>query len=217
MTVAKNLFLVAIDPRTGRVRVVTRTVEAALGGAALIDLVLLGRLRLEGSGRKARVEVVDRTPVSDPALQTAFERVREQGRQTPKSTIARLGRRQRAVVLRDMEAAGTVRRQRRLVLERYDVADVVQRDDLVGRLRAVLLQEQPADETTGPLVGLLLATGHLGIAVTDRRELKVAKERAKVVAEGDWASEGVRGVLQDAQNAMTAVLTTGAVLSAINP
>ncbi len=135
MSVAKNLLLVAIDARTGRVRVVTRTVEAALGGAALIDLVLLGRLRLEGSGRKARVEVVDRTPVPDPALQQAFERVREQGRQTPKSTIARLGRRQRAVVLRDMEAAGTIRRQRRLVLERYDVADVVQRDDLVGRLR----------------------------------------------------------------------------------
>ncbi len=57
MSVAKNLLLVAIDARTGRVRVVTRTVEAALGGAALIDLVLLGRLRLEGSGRKARVEV----------------------------------------------------------------------------------------------------------------------------------------------------------------
>jgi hypothetical protein len=215
MTVAKDLLLVATDPRTGRVRLATTATEPALGGAALIDLVLLGRLRLVGAGRKARVEVVDRTPVADPPLQAAFARVWQQGRLTPKNTISRLGRRQRKVLLADLEAAGALRRQRRLLLERYDVGDPVHRDDLVTRLRAVLLQEQPADETTGPLVGLLLATGHLGIVV-DRRDVKAAKARAKVVAEGDWASDGVRQVIQDAQNAMTAVIGTSAVLGAIN-
>ncbi len=215
MTVAKDLLLVATDPRAGRVRLATTATEPALGGAALIDLVLLGRLRLVGSGRKARVEVVDRTPVADPPLQAAFARVWQQGRLTPKSTISRLGRRQRKVLLADLEAAGALRRRRRLLLERYDVGDPVHRDDLVARLRAVLLQEQPADETTGPLVGLLLAVGHLGVVV-DRRDVKAAKARAKVVAEGDWASDGVRQVLQDAQNAMTAVLGTSAVLGAIN-
>jgi hypothetical protein len=215
MTVAKDLLLVATDPRTGRVRLATTATEPALGGASLIDLVLLGRLRLVGAGRKARVEVVDRTPVADPPLQAAFARVWQQGRLTPKNTISRLGRRQRKVLLADLEAAGALRRQRRLLLERYDVGDPVHRDDLVTRLRAVLLQEQPADETTGPLVGLLLATGHLGIVV-DRRDVKAAKARAKVVAEGDWASDGVRQVIQDAQNAMTAVIGTSAVLGAIN-
>ncbi|ALX03347.1 GOLPH3/VPS74 family protein [Aeromicrobium erythreum] len=215
MTVAKDLLLVATDPRTGRVRLATTATEPALGGAALIDLVLLGRLRLVGAGRKTRVEVVDRTPVADPPLQAAFARVWQQGRLTPKNTISRLGRRQRKVLLADLEAAGALRRQRRLLLERYDVGDPVHRDDLVTRLRAVLLQEQPADETTGPLVGLLLATGHLGIVV-DRRDVKAAKARAKVVAEGDWASDGVRQVIQDAQNAMTAVIGTSAVLGAIN-
>ncbi|MCX6405907.1 MAG: GPP34 family phosphoprotein [Propionibacteriales bacterium] len=215
MTVAKDLLLVATDPRTGRVRLATTATEPALGGAALIDLVLLGRLRLVGAGRKARVEVVDRTPVADPSLQAAFARVWQQGRLTPKSTISRLGRRQRKVLLADLETAGALRRQRRLLLERYDVGDPVHRDDLVARLRAVLLQQQPADETTGPLVGLLLAIGHLGIVV-DRRDVKAAKARAKVVAEGDWASDGVRQVIQDAQNAMTAVIGTSAVLGAIN-
>ncbi|MEH3067650.1 MAG: GPP34 family phosphoprotein [Aeromicrobium erythreum] len=215
MTVAKDLLLVATDPRTGRVRLATTATEPALGGAALVDLVLLRRLRLVGAGRKARVEVVDRTPVADPPLQAAFARVWQQGRLTPKNTISRLGRRQRKVLLADLEAAGALRRQRRLLLERYDVGDPVHRDDLVTRLRAVLLQEQPADETTGPLVGLLLATGHLGIVV-DRRDVKAAKARAKVVAEGDWASDGVRQVIQDAQNAMTAVIGTSAVLGAIN-
>lgn len=215
MTVAKDLLLVATDPRTGRVRLATTATEPALGGAALIDLVLLGRLRLVGAGRKSRVEVVDRTPVADPPLQAAFARVWQQGRLTPKSTISRLGRRQRKVLLADLETAGALRRQRRLLLERYDVGDPVHRDDLVARLRAVLLQQQPADETTGPLVGLLLAIGHLGIVV-DRRDVKAAKARAKVVAEGDWASDGVRQVIQDAQNAMTAVIGTSAVLGAIN-
>lgn len=215
MTVAKDLLLVAIDARTGRVRVAPSVTEPALGGAALVDLVLLGRLRLDGTGRKARVEVVDRTPVADPALQAAFERVWQQGRLTPKAAITRLGRRQRKVVLADLEAAGTLRRQQRLLLERYDVGDPVHRDDLVTRLRAVLLHEQPADETTGPLVGLLLAVGHLGIVV-ERRDLKAAKARAKVVAEGDWASESVRQVVRDAQNTLTTLVGTSAVLSAIN-
>jgi hypothetical protein len=215
MTVAKDLVLVATDPRTGRVRLAATSTEPALGGAALVDLVLLGRLRLEGTGRKARVAVVDRTPVADPALQAAFERVWQQGRLTPKAAITRLGRRQRKVVLGDMVAAGALRRRPRLLLERYDVDAVMHRDDLLTRLRAVLLHEQPADETTGPLVGLLLAVGHLGLVV-ERRDVKAARRRAQVVAEGDWASDGVRQVIQDAQAAMTAVIGASAAIGAIN-
>jgi hypothetical protein len=216
-TVAENLLLVALDPESGKVRLPAMASEATLGGAALIDLVLLGRLELVGTGRKARVAVADRTPVDDLGLQAAFERVSQRGHQAPKSIVTRLGKKQRKAVLATMERAGLVRDLGRRVLgiplERYELVDVARRDDLLARLRQVLLQDQPADQVPGPLVGLLLAADLLRLVV-EKRDRKAAKARAKVVAEGDWASEGVRRAIQDAQTAMTAAMTASIAASA---
>jgi hypothetical protein len=216
-TVAENLLLVSLDPESGKVRLPSMASDAVLGGAVLIDLVLLGRLELVGSGRKARVAVADRTPVDDPDLQTAFDRVWQRGHQVPKSIVTRLGKKQRKAVLATLERKGLVRdAQRRFLgfpLERFELVDVARRDDLVARLRQVLLQDQPADQVTGPLVGLLLAADQLGL-VAEKRERKAAKARAKVVAEGDWASEGVRRAIQDAQAAMNAAMTATIVAGA---
>jgi hypothetical protein len=219
MTVARDLLLVALDPESGRVRLPSMASDATLGGAALIDLVLLGRLELVGTGRKARVAVADRTPVDDPDLQAAFERVWHKGHQVPKSIVTRLGKKQRKAVLASLEADGLVRDEQRRVLgfalERYELVDVARRDQLVGALRQVLLHDQPADQVTGPLVGLLLAADQLDLAV-EKRERKAAKARAKVVAEGDWASEGVRKAIQDAQAAMTAAMTATIAASSVS-
>ncbi len=213
---ARDLLLVALDPESGKVRLPSMAAEPALGGAALIDLVLLGRLELVGTGRKARVAVADRTPVDDPDLQAAFERVWQKGHQAPKAIVTRLGKKQRKAVLASLEADGLVRDEQRRVLgirlERYELVDVARRDQLVGAMRQVLLHDQPADQVTGPLVGLLLAADQLGLVV-EKRERKAAKTRAKVVADGDWASEGVRKAIQDAQAAMTAAMTASIAAS----
>lgn len=213
---ARDLLLVALDPESGKVRLPSMAAEPALGGAALIDLVLLGRLELVGTGRKARVAVADRTPVDDPDLQAAFERVWQKGHQPPKSIVTRLGKKQRKAVLASLEADGLVRDEQRRVLgirlERYELVDVARRDQLVGAMRQVLLHDQPADQVTGPLVGLLLAADQLGLVV-EKRQKKAAKARAKVVADGDWASEGVRRAIQDAQAAMTAAMTASIAAS----
>lgn len=199
MTVARDLLLVALDPESGKVRLPSMAAEPALGGAALIDLVLLGRLELVGTGRKARVAVADRTPVDDPDLQAAFERVWQKGHQAPKSIVTRLGKKQRKAVLASLEADGLVRDEQRRVLgirlERYELVDVARRDQLVGAMRQVLL-----------------AADQLGLVV-EKREKKGAKARAKVVADGDWASEGVRKAIQDAQAAMTAAMTASIAAS----
>lgn len=213
---ARDLLLVALDPESGKVRLPSMAAEPTLGGAALIDLVLLGRLELVGTGRKARVAVADRTPVDDPDLQAAFERVWQKGHQAPKAIVTRLGKKQRKAVLASLEADGLVRDEQRRVLgirlERYELVDVARRDQLVGAMRQVLLHDQPADQVTGPLVGLLLAADQLGLVV-EKRDKKAAKARAKVVADGDWASEGVRKAIQDAQAAMTAAMTASIAAS----
>ena len=45
-SLAQDLLLVALEPATGKVRLPSTASEATLGGAALVDLVLLGRLEL---------------------------------------------------------------------------------------------------------------------------------------------------------------------------
>lgn len=216
-SLAQDLLLVALDPATGRVRLPSTASEATLGGAALVDLVLLGRLELVESGRRARVAVADRTPVDDPDLQAAFERVWQRGHQAPRSIVTRLGRKHRKAVLAALARDGLLRDRGQRVLgiplERYDLVDVARRDALVGGLRQVLLHGQPADSRTGPLVGLLLASDQLGLVV-EKRERKAAKARAAVVAEGDWASEGVRRAIRDAQAAMNAALAASVAASA---
>ncbi len=42
-------------------------------------------------------------------------------------------------------------------VSRYEVVDSARRHDLVNRVRASLLHDQPADAETGPLIGLLSA------------------------------------------------------------
>ena len=219
MTVAQDLLLVALDPGSGKVRLPSTSSDVALGGAALTDLVLLGRLELVGEGRKAKVGVRDHAAVDDPDLQAAFERVRQRGPQVPKNVVGRLGKKQRKAVLATLVRAGVLRDREEKVLgfavERFELVDVARRDALLGRLRQVLLHGQPADGTTGPLVGLLLATDQLGLVVEDRRDRKAAKARAKEVADGDWASEGVRKAIQEAQLALTTavVASTAAATS----
>lgn len=215
MTVAQDLLLVALDPSSHKVRLSSMSSDATLGGAALLDLVTAGRLALQGEGRKARVVVADPAPVDDAVLEASFSRVRQRGHQRPATVVGRLGKGVRKAELVRLVESGTIaptgEKLLGLSLERHEVVDAARRDDLVARLRAVLLQDQPADATTGPLVGLLLASDQLKLVV-DGPDRKRAKGRAKVVSEGDWASEGVRAAIAQAQAAlMTAVISAGVV------
>ncbi|WP_375001635.1 GPP34 family phosphoprotein [Aeromicrobium sp. CTD01-1L150] len=209
MTVSQDLLLIALDPVKGTVRIPSTKSNPLLGGAALLELATLGHVAFEEERRKPRVVVADHSPASDPVLEAAFARIRHKGRQTPKSAVARLGKKQRRAVLASMERAGLVDDRGETFLgvrlERYELLDAAHRDDLLTRLRAILLQGLPADDTTGPLVGLLLAGDLLGIVV-ERADKKQAKARAKAVADGDWASDGVRQAIASAEAAMAAVV-----------
>lgn len=84
---------------------------------------------------------------------------------------------------------------------RWPVVDSVRRDNLLRLIASSLLHDQEADDSTGPLIGLLAASGKLPLVV-DKPELKAAKARAKVIAEGDWASDEVRKAIQAANTVM---------------
>lgn len=217
MNLAQDLLLVALDPASGTVRIPATQRGPVLGGAALVQLVRLERVGVEGERRRAQVLTLDPEPVDDPALEAAFTRIRQRGRQAPRAAVGRLGKGYRAAVLAALVDQGVLRERGATVLglpvQRLDLLDAARRDDLLVRLRAVLLQDQPTDDDTGPLVGLLLAAGLLELVV-ERPDRRQARARARVVAEGDWAAEGVRQAVAASQAAVTAALAGGAAAAA---
>jgi len=219
MTTAEDLLLIVTDPQTGKAQLDSMKADPVVGGAHLLDLVAAGRLSLDGPGRRARVVVASHTPVGDPVLDQAFARVRNRGRQTPQNAVTRLGKQGRkhvyaALVAKRQMQQRPVKALGMFPLSRYDVIDSARRNDLVNRVRASLLHDQPADAETGPLIGLL-AAADLTKLLVDKSERRLAKQRAKVIAEGDWASEGVRKAIQAAQSAVTAGIMVAATAGAV--
>ncbi|KQV74980.1 hypothetical protein ASC61_08205 [Aeromicrobium sp. Root344] len=218
MTTAEDLLLIVTDPGSGKAQLDSMKADPVIGGAHLLDLVTAGRLSLDGQGRRARVVVSSHTPVGDPVLDQAFARIRNRGRQTPQNAVTRLGKQGRKHVYAALVAKRQMQQRPAKALgifplSRYDVVDTARRNDLVNRVRASLLHDQPADAETGPLIGLL-AAADLTKLLVDKSERKLAKQRAKVIAEGDWASEGVRKAIQAAQSAVTAGIMVAATAGA---
>ena len=218
MTTAEDLLLVVTDLETGKPQLDSTKADPVIGGAHLLDLVGLGHLALEGEGRKARVVVTSHAPVGDPVLEQAFARVRNRGRQSPQNTVTKLGKQGRKLVYAALVEKGQMRVRPAKAfgvfpLSRHDVVDSARRHDLVNRIRATLLHDQPADAETGPLIGLLYAADLTKLLV-DKPDRRRAKARAKVIADGDWASEGVRKAIQAAQSAVTAGIVAATAATA---
>ncbi len=218
MSTAADLLLLVTDPETGRSELGMTEADYVVGGAMLYDLVTLGRLRLEGEGRKARVAVDDRSPLDDAALEAAFSRVRDRKPAKAQNIVARLGKNGQRNLYRGLVDEGAVRpRDAKLLglipLTRHDVLDAARRDQLLHRIRDVLLNDREPDEAIGPLIGLLSA-GNLVKLVVEKPDRKRAKKRAAEIAEGDWASESVRAAIRSAQAAMTAAVVAATAASA---
>ena len=219
MTTAEDLLLIVTDPLTGKPQLDSMKADPVLGGAHHLDLVAAGYLALDGVGRKARVIVVSHAPVGDPLLEQAFARIRNRGRQTPQNTVTKLGKQARKHVYASLVTKGQMRVRPDkafgiFALSRHEVVDSARRHDLINRVLASLLHDQPADAETGPLIGLL-AAADLTKLLVDKPERKRAKARAKVIAEGDWASEGVRKAIQAAQSAVTAGILAATTAGAV--
>ncbi len=219
MSTAEDFLLIATDPLSGKPLIGSPQADPVFGGAFLFDLVTAERVTLQGEGRKARTAIVDHAAVSDPVTEQAFARIRNRGMQKPQHVVTKLGKNSRKLLYESLESKGQVRRRPEkflgiFPLTRHDIIDTARRDDLLVRIQSSLLHGLSADAETGPLIALLSAADLVKIVV-DKPDRKLAKARAKELAAGDWASEGVRKAIQAAQAAITAgiVAATSAAAS----
>lgn len=206
MSTPADLALLALDPATGRSRLGSHA-DLILGGGVLHDLLLAGRIAVDGEGRHARVSVVDGSPTGSPVVDPALARLASRGKALrPRDAVGRLGKGLPKAVHADLVARGLLvdRSDRWLGLvprARYVVLPAAGRDELVAGVRAVLLGEREPDERHGALAALVGAAD-LVRHLVPRERRREATKRAKTLTEGAWASEGVRAAVKASEEAM---------------
>ncbi|MGG7572386.1 GOLPH3/VPS74 family protein [Streptomyces sirii] len=217
ITLAEEIMLLSLDDESG-VPEQRQAAGWAVAGGILLELVLAGRVSVEGK----YLGLTDRTPTGEPLLDgrmvllDAWLRGREKRRVTDWLTKDQ-GKAANAA-MESLCARGVVVEQQHRALglfpsRRYPEADSAPETELRQRLRAVVLDGAAPDERTAGLIALIHATKLHRLAFPDVPRKQVADRMAGVTA-GQWAAESVRAALHDVQVAMAAVVVVACVTAA---
>ncbi|MEV4421036.1 GPP34 family phosphoprotein [Patulibacter sp. NPDC049589] len=219
MLVAEDLALLLHDDDSGKGVADRNTVGLALAGAVLVELALLGRVRVAGDdedAKEGRLVLEGDGPVGDDLLDDGLAIVATKEGRRPKATLEKLRRGLRERVLERLVAAGELRREEHQALKvftttRWPAGDGHREDEVRRLVHGALLDGEDPDERTAALVGLVDAIDAT-TKVVPSDDRKALKRRAKEIADGPWAADAVRSAVRDVQVAvMTAVITSTTV------
>jgi Golgi phosphoprotein 3 (GPP34) len=217
MLIAEDLLLLLLDDETGAQRA-SMSSDTLMGGALLVELAARGLVTLGPSSSKWRTEddvlAIPGAAASDPVLQESLARVAKKSR-SAKELLDPLGKGVRDVLTDRLAERGVLHRKDDKVLglfsrTRWPAADSRHEADVRRRVDQALLHAQRPDQRTAALIALLLGVDELGIVCPEGRATKEIKERAKAIAEGNWASDAVGQAVQDVMNAamMAVIIST---------
>ncbi len=230
-TLCSDLLLALLSPEKETFVVDSMHWKAGLAGAAVVDAVLSGRLRLTSEGepgvRAGRLVLVGAAVPEDDSPWSEVLR-RAEG-QKPKNAVARVGGASswhdragqlRDVVMADLAREGVVsaHEHRSLGLfpsPRWTLLRPAERGAVLARVRAVLegAGTRRPEERDASLTGLLAATGALR-AVFPGLEKRWLTERGKAVVKGSWGSAAVSGAIEEVNTAVAAGVTAAIAGSA---
>ena len=111
MLIAEDLLLLATDDATGKITVSSMNLEPALAGAVVMELMVAGRVTIEGEARQSMVVVTDRTPLGDPVLDAALLSLIDKAPLKPGAAIQRLTKGLRDRLNGQLEEHGLLRRE----------------------------------------------------------------------------------------------------------
>ncbi|HWU08032.1 MAG TPA: GPP34 family phosphoprotein [Streptomyces sp.] len=215
VTLGEEIMLLSLDDESGAAKE-QQAAGWAVAGGILLELVLAGRLSVDGG----RLTVADRTPTGVAllderlALMDAWAAKRSR---PPEVTdwLARDHAKAVGATIDSLRARGLVSEEKRKVLglfpvRRYPEADGATEAELRERLASVVLRGADPDDRSAGLVALIHAAGlhRLAFPGVPAREVKPRMEK---MAEGHWAGDDVRAAIRTMQAAMVAV--TAAVVA----
>lgn len=213
MLLAEELLLLALDDESGRVGV--SQLDRGLAGAVLLELALLGRVRVAEKGedvRAGRLVLVPGSPLAQPVLAEGLAVLESREGRKPQHVIDKLAKGLRDRLADGLVHAGVLRHERHRVLglfptHRLPAQDVTHEATVRERIAAALAGAAP-DERTAALIALLSALKAV-TSVFEVPDKRAARRRAKEIAEGQWAATAVRKAVE-AVYAATAAATAAA-------
>lgn len=213
MLLAHEVFLLSLDPRTGRPFSSGYRLEPTLGGAVLADLLAAGRIGItpdsDGWGQRRRLVLHDPTPTGEPVLDTALETLAARAGKPVKNAINtftgwRITKGLRDRLGDDLMTHGVLRREDRRVLGLFPwttwrVLDPAPAEQVRGLLHAALVVGTTPSERTRALAALLWG-GSLLTKVLPVDDRGTVRTRAKALAEGDPVAQAVKAAIADASS-----------------
>jgi hypothetical protein len=203
----EELFLLALNPERGAIPL-TAPLEHVIIGAALTDLLLDDRIRIEKKGRSNRVVVFRTSLTGEPILDECLERIRKSQRtksvQTWVATLAGLKNLTHGTAER-LVRRGIVRREEQPFLvfftrRIYPIVNGAKRAELVEHLRTCVRTEGEPPARAAALLALLKYAGLLA-TLFDSAERRTHRTRIKQIAK----SHPMVGAVDDALAAVHAV------------
>jgi len=208
MLLAEDLLLLVTDDVTGRLSAAGAQVDAGLGGANLVELTLLGKVDVSGEqdkGRRERIIVRDPSPPGDDVLDAALAILVERQGSKPSAVVRPLGKNLRPVLYQRLVAGGVLRTGQGRALgifptRTWPAQDPSHEAEVRRRVTQALVQTAAPDERTAALIALLHAL-RCEHKVVDPRPYQLSRRqlraRAAEIAQGNWASEAVRKVIDE--------------------
>jgi hypothetical protein len=218
---AEDLLLLVTDDASGRLSVISSQVDAALGGANLIELTQLNKVDISDAGdpgRRGRLVVRDPSPAGDEVLDAALAIVGTRQGKKPSAVIRQLGKGLRGTLYQRLAAAGVLRPGQAKVLgvfpaRRWPANDSGHEEQLRQSVIEALIQQSEPGPHTAALIALLhaLKCEH---KIADPRRYGISKRqlraRAEAIADGNWAADAVRKAIQE----MNAAVASAAAVAA---
>jgi len=212
----EEILLLALDDAKGTIEFGSLWQQAA-GGAIVAELLLGGRLRASDH-KRARLEVVDATPLGDPVLDDALREIGAAHK--PKAGadwVSKLGGRRdlKERLTAGLVARGVLAEREGKVLgifpqTQYPARDGRPEKEVVARLeRAIFTDTRDLAPRTVVLVALANAAGLLPNVFAKRR-LKDRKERLQRITTSDAAGAMTREAIE----AMQAAIAVAAIMPA---
>ena len=221
MLIAEDLLLLVTDDASGRLSAQEAQVDAGLGGATMVELTLMRKVDLSGEtdeGKPGRIVVLDASPPGDDVLDAALEILSAHQGKKPAAVIKPLSKNLRRTLYERLAASGVVRAEQGRALGIFPVhrwpAQDASHETEVRRLVTQALTQQTAPDTRTATLIALLHTLKCEHKVVDPRPYGLSRRqlraRAGEIAEGNWASEAVRKVINEMIAAAAAAASAAA-------